>query len=137
MLLMQAGCSVGFLDAPDIHIRNAARIPEQAAGMKHTFLLPDDLTDVYYFTPQSLRCNHYLRGVLGKDGIQKYETTVLKDAKELTDLPLHISGPGVAPIQDWWPSPDSEGLRIYEKAYLDYVVLDHEQGILYAAMCED
>ena len=105
--------------------------------MKDTFRLPDDLTDVYYFTPQSLRCNYYLRGVLGNDGIQQYEATVLSDAKELADIPPHISGRHVAPIQDCWPSPGSGGLRIYQLGYLDYVILDHEQGILYAAMCED
>jgi hypothetical protein len=135
-LILHAGCSEGS-DSPDIHIRNAARIPKEASGMKDIFRLPDDLTDVYYYTPQSLRCNYYLRGALGKDGIQQYETTVLKHAKKLTDIPLDISGPDVAPIQDWWPSPGSEGLRIYELRYLDYVILDHDQGILYAAMRED
>jgi hypothetical protein len=136
LVLIHAGCSVGF-DSPDIHIRNAARIPKEASAMKDTFRLPDDLTDVYYFTPQSLRCNYYLRGLLGKDGIQQYETTVLKGAKELTDMPPDISGPDVAPIQDWWPSPGCRGLQIYELRYLDYVILDHDQRILYAAMCED
>ena len=136
MLVILAGCSVGF-DSPDIHIRKAPQIPNEASGMKDTFLLPDDLTDVYYFTPRSLRCNYYLRGVLGEDGLQQYETTVLKDATELTRMPLDISGPVVAPIQDWWPYPGSGGLRIYELRYLDYVILDHDQGILYAAKCED
>jgi hypothetical protein len=136
LVLIPAGCSMGF-DSPDIHIRNATRIPKEASAIKATFRLPDDLTDVYYFTPQSLRCNYYLRGVLGKDRIRQYETTVLKNAKELTDMPLGISGPDIAPIQDWWPSPGSGGLRIYELRYLDYVILDHQQGILYAAMCED
>ena len=105
--------------------------------MKDVFQLPDNLTDVYYFTPQYLRCNYYLRGVLGKDGIQQYETTVLKNAKELTDMPRDISGPDVTPIRDWWLSPGSGCLRICELGHLDYVILDRDQGLLYAARCAD
>jgi hypothetical protein len=136
LLLLQPGCWAG-LDSPDIHIRNAAQIPKEGLEMKDTFHLPDDLADVYYFTPRYQRCNYYLRGVLGKEGIRQYETTVLKNAKALTGMPRDISGPDVAPIQDWWPSSDAEGLRIYELRNLDYVILDHDQGILYAAKCED
>jgi hypothetical protein len=136
LLVMYSGCSVGF-DSPDLHIRNADRIPKEASAMEDTFRLPEDLTDVYYFSPRYLRCNDYLRGVLGKDSILQYETTVLKNAKALTEMPPHLSGPDVAPIQDWWPSPGAGGLRIYQLSCLDYVILDHDHGILYAAMCED
>jgi hypothetical protein len=75
--------------------------------------------------------------VLGKDGIQQCKATVLKNGNELTGMPRGISGPDVAPIQDWWPSSNAKGVRIYELRNLDYVILDHDLGILYAAKCED
>jgi hypothetical protein len=75
--------------------------------------------------------------VLGKDRIQQYEATVLENARGLAGMPRDISGPDVAPIQDWWPTSDTEGLRIYELRNLDYVMLDHDRGILYAAKCAD
>jgi hypothetical protein len=137
--LVCTGCSRPF-DGPDIHIRQSSSVPREARWLKDRFGLPDDITDVYYFTSQSLRCNYYLRGRLDKDGVQQYESRFLKpgtEVKELTSIPPGISGSNVAPIKEWWPTTHSQGLRIYEVRNLDVVMLDHETGIVYVALCED
>jgi len=134
--LLQAGCWRPF-DSPDVHVRKAAQIPEEARHMKGEFRLPDDLTDVYYFSPAYLRCNYYLRGKLSKEGIDKYETDVLKHAKRLADVPRDVSGPDVTPIKDWWPQADSQNLDIYELRDLDFVMIDRQEGIVYVALCAD
>ena len=137
--LVWTGCSRPF-DGPDIHIRQSSSVPREARWLKDDFGLPDDITDVYYFTSQSLRCNYYLRGRLGKDGVQQYESRFLKprtDVKELAGIPPGISGSNVDPIKEWWPTMHSQGLRVYEVRNLDVVMVDHEKGIVYVAFCED
>jgi len=136
LLLTLTGCGIGF-DSPDIHITNATQFPKEAIGMKDTFRLPDDLTDVYYFSPQSLFCNYYLRGTLTKDAVREYETGVLKNAVEIPDIPADISGPEVAPIADWWPPSNSPHLRIYKVRNIDYVMIDHDEGFVYAVLCSE
>lgn len=105
--------------------------------MKSTFRLPDDLSDVYYFSPNSLFCNYYLRGKLSTDAVHEYESTILKDAEELADIPKDVSGPDVAPIADWWPSTRARNLHIYKVRNMDFVMIDREEGILYAVLCAE
>ena len=100
----------------------------------HACSLPDDLTDVYYFSPASLYCNYYLRGRLAKGAVQEYETKLLKNAKELPEMPEELSRSDIDPIADWWPSPDSQHLRIYHVGGVHYVMIDHDQGVVYAAL---
>ena len=59
------------------------------------------------------------------------------DIKQLETIPEYITGPDTTAIADWWPTVSSESLRIYEMRSLDFVIIDHEAGIVYAAMCED
>ena len=139
-VLALAGCLRQPFDQPDIHVRRAAQVPEEASHLKDVFIIPEALTNVYYFTPRHLRCNYYLRGEVGKDQVEQYKTALTErysEIRELSSLPRQFPAADLAAMKDWWPQAKTQSLCVYQRGTMDFIMIDAEKGVLYFAMCED
>ncbi len=132
--------ALSVFDSPDTHIRNVATNPIEANALKLSFLLPDELTNVYYFSSNGFRCDNYLHGTLEGKGVEDYQASIAKRSTALADhadswYDLFDSAP--KPIREWWPTGDLNRLRIYELRHSDYVMIDRDAGKIYVVQFGD